>query len=68
MATEDVPWFRALYDEILAYKRHSLFHDVLMPWTVRAQVASRDLARFQTPVPYDRKDEESQSSMWNLTR
>ncbi len=66
MATEDVPWFRALYDEILAYKRHSLFHDVLMPWTVRAQVAVADLARFQTPVPYDRKDEESQSSMWNL--
>lgn len=66
MATEDVPWFRALYDEILAYKRHSLFHDVLVPWTERAQVAVADLARFQAPVLYDPKDEESQSSMWNL--
>lgn len=66
MATEDVPWFRALYDEILAYKRHTLFHDVLMPWTERARVAVADLARFRTPVVYDPKDEESQSSMWNL--
>ncbi len=66
MATEDVPWFRTLYGEILAYKRHSLFQDVLMPWTERAQVSVADLARFQTPVVYDPKDEKSQSSMWNL--
>lgn len=66
MATEDVPWFRALYDEILAYKRHTLFHDVLMPWTERARVAVRAMARFRTPVVYDPKDEEAQASMWNL--
>lgn len=66
MATGDIPWFRALYDEILAYKRHTLFHDVLIPWTERARTAVADLARFQSPVVYDPKDEESQSSMWNL--
>ncbi len=40
MATEDVPWFRVLHDEILAYQRHSLFHDVLMPWSIAGSDAS----------------------------
>ena len=66
MANEDIDWFRALYDEILAYKRHTLFHDVLMPWTERAQVAVADLARFKTPIVFDPKDEEAKSSIWNL--
>ncbi len=33
MANEDIPWFRALYYEILAYKRPTLFHGVLMRFT-----------------------------------
>jgi hypothetical protein len=66
MATPAIPWFRELYDDILQYRRHSLFYDVLNPWIEKAQFALAELSRFRTCSPYDCTDESAQDAMWNL--
>jgi hypothetical protein len=64
--TQTIPWFRELHNDILHYRRHSLFYDVLIPWIERAQLAITDLGRFRTCSLYDHTDEAAQDSMWNL--
>jgi hypothetical protein len=66
MTTPTIPWFRELYDDILQYRRHSLYYDVLNPWIEKAQLAITDFTRFRTCSPYDRTDQGAQEAMWNL--
>jgi hypothetical protein len=72
-ATEDNPDDHAnnplvprTLDDILQYRRHTLFSDVLNPWIEKAQLALTDLDRFRTCSPFDRTDEPAQNAMWNL--
>jgi hypothetical protein len=66
MTTPTIPWFRELYDDILQYRGHTLFYDILNPWIEKAQPAVADLGRFETCSPYDRTDQAAQDAMWNL--
>jgi hypothetical protein len=66
MTTPAIPYFRDLHDDILQYRRHSLFYDLLSAWVEKAQMAISDFARFRTWSPYDRKDVAAQEAMWNL--
>ena len=66
MSAPAIPWFREIYDDILQYRRHTLFYDVLNPWVEKAQAAIADLSRFRTGSPYDRTDQAAQDAMWNL--
>ena len=60
------PWFRELYDDILGYRRHSLFYDALAPWIEKAPAAIAELERFRKSSPHDRNDQTAQAAMWNL--
>ena len=53
MHTPDLPWFRELFDEIVKYKRHTLFWDVLTPWIEKSQPAILYLNRWRTFSPVD---------------
>lgn len=66
MAAPEIPWFRSLYDEILAYEGSSLYCDVLSRWIEKAQAAMFELARFKLDSALAPNDETSPSSMWNL--
>lgn len=62
----ELPWFRQLFEEILQYRRHTLFHDVLTPWIDKGQPAFDDFGRFKRFSRFDRGDHDSQFTMWNL--
>jgi hypothetical protein len=66
MTTAAIPWFRELYDEILAYRRHTLFYDVLTPWIEKAKRAVTNFGRFRTGSLHDPTDEDAQFAMGNL--
>lgn len=66
MGDPELIWFRDLFDEILEYKRHTLFYEVLVPWIEKANIAIAELSRFRDRSPYDRRDEAAQAAMWNL--
>ncbi len=59
-------WFRELYDDVLHYKRHALFYDVLTPWIEKAQAAMSELGRFKTSAPFDSRDDAALAAMWNM--
>ena len=46
MTTASIPWFRELYNDILAYRRHTLFYDVLSPWIEKSKTAITHLDPF----------------------
>lgn len=66
MAAPTTPWFRELHDQILGYRRYSLFFDVLTPWIQKAQAAIAEFERFKACLPYARNDRAAQDAMWNL--
>lgn len=66
MEDPELIWFRDLFDEILEYKRHTLFYDVLLPWIEKANIAIAELSRFRHHSAYDHRDEAAQAAMWNL--
>lgn len=66
MTDIEIPNFRDLYDEVLSYRRHALFEDVLLPWVGKAESAIDALMPFKSYAPYTPNVESSQDAMWNL--
>lgn len=64
--SEDVPWFRDLYNEVVGHQSDDLFNSVLRPWLERAISATNDFACFRSASEYDQHCEEFQLKIWNL--
>jgi hypothetical protein len=61
-AEKNIPWFRDLYLDLLAYEGGRPFDNVIQPWQPKAERAIQALDRFRqrnSPAnPYDVKDED----------
>lgn len=67
MGTEqNIPWFRELYDTLLAYRGPHVSWDVLQPWLPKAKLAVSDMDRFRHPFDPQEKGDDWVYARWNL--
>jgi len=64
--SNDIAWFRKLYDDILDYRRWQLYYDVLTPWIQKSAAALKDADGFRHRHDAPKDDDRWMVQMWNL--
>lgn len=64
--SDDDPWFRQLYHEVLDYEGSSLYDSLLGRWAERGPAVMREFERFRRPYVVDFRNDDDASADWNL--